>query len=119
VTRTLVAAVLAGAALACAVPAGADLTPPRKTVRVYDNYFLPARLTVDRGTRVTWKWPLDVGDIHDVKLKRGPRGARRFHSDPASAGYRYTRTLKVPGIYRIICTLHEDAPMTMSIRVRE
>ena len=51
-----------------------------------------------------------------VQLKSGPDGVRRFHSEPASSGYRYKRTLKRAGRYKIVCTLHEE--MTMRIRVR-
>ena len=41
---------------------------------------------------------------------------RKFHSEPASSGYVYKRTLKKPGRYRIVCTLHEE--MTMTIKVK-
>jgi plastocyanin len=107
----------AGAALLCAAPAVAGTTL-RKTVRIGDNYFTPQTLKVRKGTTVTWKWPSaeNAGDVHDVKLKSGPKGVKRFHSQPASSDYRFTRKLTVPGTYRIICTLHED--MTMKIVVR-
>jgi plastocyanin len=84
-------------------------------MRVADNYFLPARLTVGKGSTITWKWPYEAIDVHDVKLRSGPRGVRRFHSEPASSGYRYKRKLTVPGTYKIVCTLH--AEMRMTIRV--
>ena len=61
--------------------------------------------------------PDDIAiDVHDVKLKSAPKGVRKWQSEPASSGYRYRRTLKVAGTYKIICTLHEE--MTMTIRVR-
>ncbi len=110
----MLALALAGAALAAA-PATAAAPKPR-TVKIADNYYLPAKLKVKRGTRVTWRWPSEAGDVHDVKLRSAPRGVRKFHSQPASAGYRFRRTLKKPGRYRIVCTLHEE--MTMTIRVR-
>jgi plastocyanin len=114
--RTLPAALAAVVALLCAAPAGAG-DPQRKTVKVFDNYYLPLKLTVNKGSTITWKWPTDVAiDVHDVKLKSGPEGVRRFHSEPASTGYRYRRTLRKPGRYDIVCTLHEE--MTMTIRVR-
>jgi plastocyanin len=113
--RRLPVALAAVAALLCAAPADAG-APQRKTVKVYDNYFLPSKLTVDKGAAVTWKWPDDVLDVHDVKLKSGPDGVKRFWSEPASAGYRYKRTLRKPGRYKIVCTLHDE--MTMTIRVR-
>ncbi len=33
---------------------------------------------------------------------------RKFHSEPASAGYTFKRTLKKTGRYKIVCTLHEE-----------
>ena len=72
---------------------------------------------MNKGSTITWKWPTDLAiDVHDVKLKSGPAGVRRFQSEPASTGYRYRRTLKKPGRYEIVCTLHEE--MTMTIRVQ-
>ena len=45
-----------------------------------------------------------------------PAGVRKWHSEPASSGYRFKRTLRKPGRYKVICTLHEE--MTMTIRVK-
>jgi len=114
--RTIPVALAAVAALLCAAPAGAG-GPQRKSVEVADSYYRPAKLTLNRGSSVTWKWPDEVAiDVHDVKLKTAPKGVRKWHSDPASSGYRYRRTLKKPGKYFIVCTLHEE--MTMRITVR-
>jgi plastocyanin len=104
----------AGVALVCAAPAqGAT-----KTVRIYDNYFLKDELTVKRGTVVKWRWPgvYEAGDVHDVKLKSGPKGVKKFHSEAAATDFSFKRKLKVAGKYRIICTLHEE--MKMQIRVK-
>jgi plastocyanin len=109
------ALLLAGVAfLVGAAPAYAGT----KTVRIYDNYFLPEALKVNRGTVVVWKWPGadEAGDVHDVKLKSGPAGVKRFHSEAAATEYSFRRRLRKPGRYRIVCTLHEE--MTMQIRVR-
>ena len=109
-------AVVAAAALLGAAPAVAAAPKP-KSVEVADNYYLPAKLTVKLGGKVTWKWPDDMAiDVHDVKLKSAPKGVKKWHSDPASSGYRYTRTFKKPGKYKVICTLHEE--MTMRITVK-
>ena len=90
--RALPAVLAAGVALLCAAPAvGAG----NKTVKLYDNYFTPPELKVSKGSTVTWKWPLDPIQVHDVKLKKGPEGVRRFHSDPASSGYTFKRRLMV------------------------
>ena len=85
--------------------------------KLFDNYYLPAKLTVNKGSTITWKWPSDMPiDVHDVKLKSGPEGVRKFQSEPASSGYRYKRTLKKPGTYKIVCTLHEEMKMTIRVR---
>jgi plastocyanin len=109
------AVVLIGVALLVgAAPAQAA----RKTVRIYDNYFLPDSLSVKRGTMVVWRWPgaEEAGDVHDVKLKSGPRGVKKFQSEAAATEYTFRRRLRTAGRYRIVCTLHEE--MTMRIRVR-
>lgn len=114
--RTLPVAVAVGAALLCAAPADAGLAK-RKTIKLYDNYYLPFEVKVATGTTVTWKWPDDVAiDVHDVKLKKAPKGVKRFQSEPASTGYTFKRKLTVKGTYYVICTLHEE--MTMTIKVR-
>ena len=112
--RTLPVALAAGAALLSAAPAVAGAGT--KTVKLYDNYFTPVDLKVSKGTTVKWKWPADPIDVHDVKLKKAPEGVKKFHSEPASSGYVFKKTLKVKGTYKIICTLHEE--MTQTIKVR-
>jgi plastocyanin len=116
--RTVPVVLAAAAALHCSAAADAGRrAPERKTVQVGDNFFAPDRLTVHRGAKVTWKWPDVAGDVHDVRLQSGPKGVRRFQSEPASSGYRYRRTLRKPGTYRIICTFHV-LDMKMKIKVR-
>ena len=105
---------LAGAALVAA-PATAAAPKP-KTVKIADNYYLPAKLTVKPRTRVTWRWPAEAGDVHDVKLSSAPKGVRKFHSQPASSADSFKRTLDKPGRYKIICTLHEEMTMTITVR---
>jgi plastocyanin len=111
----LLTVVLAGVALLGAAPAQAAR---HKTIRIGDNYFAPDSLKVKPGTIVTWKWPGfdEAGDVHDVKLKSGPKHAKKFHSEPAASDYSFKRKLKVVGTYKIVCTLHED--MRLTIRVR-
>ena len=61
----------------------------KKTVKLGDNYYSPKTLTVSAGTTVTWKWPGfdEAGDVHDVKLKSGPKGVKKFQSEAASTDY--------------------------------
>ena len=115
--RLAAVAVVAGVALLSATPAQAA-RPKGKTIRIFDNYFVPDAVKVKRGATVTWKWPGfdQAGDVHDVKLKSGPKGVKKFHSEAASTDYTFKRRLRVVGKYRIVCTLHEE--MRMTIRVR-
>jgi plastocyanin len=113
--RLRVIAALAGAALFSAVPAQGAAT---KTVTLGDNYFAPKTLKVKRGTKVAWRWPgFDAGgDVHDVKLRSGPAGVKKFHSEAASTDYTFKRKLTKAGTYRIVCTLHEEMRMTVKVR---
>jgi len=112
--RPVAVLAIAGAALVAA-PATAA-TPKPRTVKIADNYYLPAKLTVRPGTTIKWRWPAEAGDVHDVKLSSAPRGVKKFHSQPASASYTFKRTLEKPGRYKIICTLHEEMKMTITVR---
>jgi plastocyanin len=108
-------AVLAGAALLSAAPAHGAA---RKTVTVGDNYLAPQALTAKRGTTITWRWPgyAEAGDVHDIGLASGPKGVKKFRSEAASTGYRYSRKLTVPGTYKLNCSLHHEMRMTIRIR---
>jgi plastocyanin len=119
--RRAVCAGLAVVAVAGATPAAATVTgkkPKAKTVKVYDNYYGPAKLTVKAGQKVTWVWPADVGDNHDVKTKSIPKGAKRFQSPPYVAAAKWSQTFKKPGKYKLYCTFHETE-MTMTITVKK
>ena len=105
---------IAGAALVAA-PATAAAPKPR-TVKIHDNYYLPAKLTVKPRTKIVWRWPSEAGDVHDVKLKSAPKGVKKWQSEPASSGYTYKRTFKKVGTYKIVCTLHEEMKMTVKVK---
>ena len=120
--RVLVFA-LVGAAVFAAAPALARTDavvhkPQKKTVQVYDNYYSPKRLTVNLKSRITWAWGEDSADVHDVKLVSAPKGFKKFQTEPASAGYRFAKTLTQPGTYKFICTTHVEDGMRMTIVVR-
>jgi plastocyanin len=112
---------IVGAAAFAAAPAalalGATKGKTRK-VSVTDNYYGPSKLTVHVGDTVDWHWSEDETDVHDVALKTGPKGAKKFASDPLAAGESFKRKLTVPGTYKIICTFHEEE-MKMTITVKK
>jgi len=114
---------MAGAALALgalalapvAVSQAVGAKQVKKTVKVGDNFFAPDSLKVPVGSKITWRWPKNPGDVHDVKLRRGPKGVKKFHSQLAASEYSFARTLKKPGKYLIVCTIHEEMDMTIKV----
>jgi plastocyanin len=119
-TRRIVTGAVAAAALAGGVTGAHAATskPKPKTVKVFDNYYGPAKLTVKPGTKVTWKWPSDIGDSHDVKTRSVPKGAKKFQSPPYAAQAKWSQVFKKPGKYKLYCTFHETE-MTMTIIVKK
>lgn len=140
VRTPLAGALAAVVAAGVLIPVAADgasssrAKPVKKTVVMEDNYYSPAKLTITKGSTVTWKWPSDVGDSHDVKLKKGPSGAKFTYVSPDS-GKKITKTklqsppyaaqakfavtgFTKPGKYSFICTFHETE-MTMVITVKK
>jgi plastocyanin len=115
--------VLVGAAAVAAAPAAAGAPdaarkPQKRTVEVADNFYGPKKLTVNLKSRITWKWTDESADVHDVKLVSAPKGFKKFQTEPASAGFVYSKTLTKPGTYRFLCTFHEEDNMRMTIVVR-
>jgi plastocyanin len=111
---------LTGAAALAAAPALAAAAAPKgktRTVSVNDNYYGPSKLTVHVGDTVKWHWSEDETDVHDVAVKSGPKGIRKFASDPLAAGDDFKRKLTRPGTYKLICTYHEEE-MFMTITVK-
>jgi len=104
----IVAVALVGAVAALSVPAMAG---PTKTVKVLDFKFTPKKLTVRKGTKVTWKWGGAVQ--HNVTVLTGPR---KFASKTITKGS-FSQTLTKPGTYNIVCTLHTSVGMVMTLKV--
>ena len=116
--RNVGLAALCAAGLTLGVaPAQAGKTSVKRTVEVGDYYFSPAKMTVKKDTIVVWRWPAGGGDGHDVVLRKGPSGVKKFASDVFFADEVYRKRLRVPGTYRIICSLHPDQ-MRQTIVVR-
>ena len=82
------------------------VTSSATLVRVGDERFTPANLSVARGTKVVWRFT-DVA-LHNILLAGGPR---RISSTTLGKGGRYEKTLYAPGKYKLFCYLH---PITMT-----
>ena len=114
--RLIAIAALGAATAAVATPALAGSTPS-KSVEVGDNFLAPTKLTVDRGTRMVFRWSAQNANQHDVKLTSAPSGVTKWNSAVRTTDYTYRRTLTKAGTYKIICSLH-PTQMRLSVRVR-
>jgi plastocyanin len=107
----LLSAPLATAAVLAAVVVPAQGKKPKArhtTVGVVDYAFTPARNTIRPGTKVTWRWNVANSAPHDVKLVSAPKGVKKFTSPTYTAGISWSRTFRVKGTYRLICTYHRS-----------
>jgi plastocyanin len=116
VRRRLAAASVMGALALALAGASALGAPKPRTVKLGDDYYLPAKLTVKKGTKIHWVWNSDNADSHDVRLKSGPKGVKKFHSELAASDYSYSKKLTVPGTYRIYCSLHKEMRETIVVK---
>jgi plastocyanin len=75
-------------------------------VKVGQDKFLPANLSVARGTKIVWTFTDPA--LHNILLASGPR---HVASTTLTKGGRYEKTLYTPGEYKLFCYLH---PITMT-----
>lgn len=121
-TRKLLAAPLVVALAATPVALAAGNKKPHQRhhktykVDVRDYYYLPTKLRIHVGDKVKWEWPTTTGDSHDVSLQRGPKGVKKFDSEIAATNYHYTVKFRKPGRYHIICTLHNQMKMKITVK---
>ncbi len=123
--RSLLLVVVAAVLAALALPAAGSSVAPSlakgssERVAVGDDFFSPAALRVDRGTKVKWKWRAANLNTHNVVLTgRHPRGVKpaKFRSESGATGIRFARKLKRSGRYVFICEFHRET-MRMKIKV--
>lgn len=87
-----------------------------RVLKVGDDYFSPGKVTVKKGTKIRWAWLEGNQDNHDVRLKSGPRGVKKFKSDLAASDYSFSKKLTVPGTYKIYCSLHATMRETIVVK---
>jgi plastocyanin len=81
-------------------------------INVGDDFFSPDKKTIADGTKVKFNWIGD--DEHDVVKKKGPGGD--FGSGPLEgSGVLFKHKFKKTGTYKIICTLHEDMKLKLTV----
>lgn len=98
---------LVGSGVAAAAPSQGSTGSAAVPVSVDDNFFKPKKLTVTVPQKVTWEW--DGLIAHNVTVEKGPQ---KFKSKTQTEGT-FSRTIKKPGKYRIVCTLHPGMEMTI------
>lgn len=82
------------------------------TIQARDSYFSIPNVAVKRGSKLTWRFGTPT--LHNVTVANGPRG---FASDNLNDGRKFTVKFKVPGTYRLMCTIH-PVGMTQTVTVR-
>lgn len=104
------------AALPVQAVGAASKKKPTLKVGVFDNYYAPIpKKALKKGTTVRWTWDEAAIDVHDVALKSGPKGVKKFQSDPLAGGLSYSKKLTKPGTYKFICTFHTEMKMTLKV----
>jgi plastocyanin len=91
---------LAAAVLALGAVSALASGPPQ--TKIGDFYFHPGKLTIQRGTKLKWKW---VGFLeHNVSVKKGPA---KFHSRTQLRGT-YSHAFSRKGTYVLYCSVHPN-----------
>jgi plastocyanin len=98
-------------ALAAFFAVSATASPRTKNVKVADSYFSPKRITIRKGTKITWKW--DGFLQHNVTVFKGPAKFRSRIMVRGSFSHLFTKR----GTYFLRCTLH-PASMRETITVK-
>ncbi|HEU0103395.1 MAG TPA: plastocyanin/azurin family copper-binding protein [Mycobacteriales bacterium] len=109
-TRTAGAAAALAVALVglASAAAPADAVTRKKVTMTNSSTFLPARITVPRGTIVTWANTSFTS--HTVTA-----ASRRWSSGRVLPGDTFSRTFRQAGTYRYLCTLHPGMTGTVNV----
>ena len=99
---------------------------PAVVVRMDQNSYSPATVTIAAGQTVVWKnmtmephsVTLDPQHAIDQKDVMLPAAAMPFDSGNLPTSARYQHTFSVPGTYRYFCTQHEGDGMVGEVIVR-
>ena len=82
------------------------------TVKAKDSFFSIPNVALRKGGKLNWQFASPT--LHNVTLANGPRG---FSSGNLNDGRKFNMKFKVPGTYRLMCTLH-PVGMTQTVTVR-
>lgn len=91
-----------------AVPALASGPATKASVRDYS--FKPGKITIKRGTKVTWRF---VSGYHDVTVRSGPA---KFTSGEKSAPASFSHVFTRAGTYHLYCKVHSWMKETVVVK---
>lgn len=102
-----------GRAVSISRPSGRTRTVESgATVKAQDSYFSIPNVQVKKGAKLNWSFASPT--LHNVTLANGPRG---FASTNLNDKRKFGVKFRVPGTYRLMCTLH-PVGMTQTVTVR-
>jgi plastocyanin len=106
--RQRIALILAALTVAMAAPAATAAT---KTVRLESKTFAPATITIHAGDGIRFKW---ISGYHNIRRVSGPS----FTKVKSRSTGTVRRTFPTIGRYRLVCTIHRDLGMYLTVRVK-
>jgi plastocyanin len=96
------------AVLLAVVPAASGAT---RTVRLQSDAFAPSSITIHKGDAIRFRW---VTGFHNVRRVSGPT----FKRISSRGGGTVRRTFTKVGRYRLVCSIHRDLGMFLTVRVK-
>ena len=100
--------VLAAVTAAVAAPVATAAT---RTVRLESKAFAPASITIRAGDGIRFRW---ISGYHNIRRVSGPSFTRVRERDRGTV----RRTFPKVGRYRLVCTIHRDLGMYLTVRVK-
>jgi plastocyanin len=100
--------VLVALTVAVAAPGAGAAT---KSVRLESKSFAPGSITIHAGDGIRFRW---ISGLHNIRRVSGPSFSRIPSRDRGSVRRAFTKV----GRYRLVCTLHRDLGMYLTVRVR-
>jgi plastocyanin len=106
--RTRTACILAALTVAVAAP---QATAATKTVRLESKAFAPRSITIHAGDGIRFRW---ISGLHNIRRVSGPSFLKVRSRDRGTV----RRAFPTVGRYRLVCTLHRDLGMYLTVRVK-
>jgi plastocyanin len=104
-------ALLASVIALVAISSVSALASSTKHVRVGDFWLRPGKLTIGKGTQVSWSW---TGyRVHNVTVKSGPT---HFRASRTQARGTFSHRFNRRGTYHLYCSIHPWMKETIVVK---